>query len=132
MDKAARVPRAAALGRPVREVMRLDPKTVAADATVGEVRAFFAGSSARLALLVDGGTFVAALTREDIPAGADEGAAAVDFGQSDLEWVSPDVLTDAVVEKLEAAPERRIVVLDGDRTLAGLLCLNRSGSEFCR
>ncbi len=127
-----RLPREAALGRPVRDVMRLEPKTLAADATVGEARAFFGGSSARLALLVDGSTFVAALTRGDIPEGADDATAAVEFGQTDVEWVGPDVLTDEVVDALQAAPERRIVVLEGDRTLAGLLCLNRSGTEFCR
>jgi CBS domain-containing protein len=134
MDRAAdkRLPRDAVLGRPVRDAMRLDPKTLPADTTVGEARTFFQGSSARLALLVDGGTFVAALTRDDIPAGAADGAAVVEFGRSDVDWVGPDVLTDEIVDALEAAPERRIVVLDGDRTLAGLLCLSRSGTEFCR
>jgi CBS domain-containing protein len=127
-----RLPRDAALGRPVRDVMRLDPKTLAADATVAEARAFFGGSSARLALLVDGRAFVAALTRGDIPDGVEDEAAAAEFGQTDVEWVGPDVLTDEIVDALEAAPERRIVVLDGNRTLAGLLCLNRSGTEFCR
>jgi CBS domain-containing protein len=112
--------------------MRLDPKTLAADATVGDARVFFGGSSARLALFVNGGKFVAALTRGDIPDRADDEAAAVEFGHADVDWVGPDVLTDEIVEALEAAPERRIVVLDGDRTLAGLLCLNRSGTEFCR
>ena len=130
-SSGGRLPRGAALGRPVRDVMRLDPKTLAADVTVGEVRAFFAGS-ARMALLVDGATFVAALTRGDIPDAAGDEAAAVEFGRSDVEWVGPDVLTDEIVAALEAATERRIVVLGADRTLAGLLCLNRSGTEFCR
>ena len=127
-----RLPRESARGRPVRDAMRLDPKTLAADVTVGEVRAFFAGSSARLALLVDGGKFVAALTRDEIPAAADDGLPAADFGRPDIDWVGPEVLTDEIVEALEAAPERRLVVLERDRTLAGLLCLNRSGTEFCR
>jgi hypothetical protein len=111
--------------------MRLEPKTLTAEATVGEARAFFGGSSARLALLVDGSTFVAALTRGDIPDEVGDEATAVEFGQTDVQWVGPDVLIDEVVDALEAAPERRIVVLH-DRTLAGLLCLNRSGTEFCR
>ena len=112
--------------------MALHPKTLAAAATVGDARAFFRGSSGRLALLVDGETFVAALTRRDVPDAADDRAAAAGFAQPDVAWVGPDMAVAEVIGMVEAAPERRVVVLGSDRVLVGLLCLNRSGSEFCR
>jgi len=63
----------------VTDVMLSRPKTLAADATVGDVRAFFANPHVMTALLVDDGRFRGAIDRGTLPGDAADDAAALGY-----------------------------------------------------
>lgn len=130
---AGQTTRAEAALKRVAEVMVKRPKALAAEATVGEVRALFENPRAVNALLVEGTAFAGVLTREDIPAGAADAAPVRPYARRDVSTVRPgQPLADAEAI-LDAQGLSRLVVLeDDDTTLAGLLCLDRRRAGFCR
>ena len=113
----------------VADLMLREPKTLSADATVADAREQLAGGRAKMLLLVEGPEFRAALT--SIPADADDDAPAIAFADHDPETIAPDAPGDDVIARLNANPHGRIVVLDEQRNLHGLLCLSRDGSRLC-
>jgi CBS domain-containing protein len=122
-----------ARGLRVRDAMVAAPKTVPAQATVGDLRGMFANPHVVTALLVDGTRFVGVVhrTQLDDQVGDEQPAAAM--ASRDVPTIEPDApLTDALAI-LDAGDERRLVVLDpdGDR-LRGLLCLTGDRSGFCQ
>ena len=66
----------------VRDVMVKRPKTLPADATVGDVRRFFENPNVLNALLVDGTSFVGVLERDDVTPAAPEAAPARELAQA--------------------------------------------------
>jgi CBS domain-containing protein len=109
--------------------MLRDPKTLMADASVAEVRELLANPKVQMVLLTDGPAFRGAVT--EIPADAPPEARAADYADTDAEFISPDASDDEAFERASASPTRRVIVLDEDENLLGLLCLNQSRTKFC-
>src|SRR5215471_10670237 len=110
--------------------MLRDPKTLPGAATVGEVRAVLANPRVQMVLLADGAAFVGAITELPDDAAADQSAAA--FVDKNVETITPDTPGDTAAAQALASPNRRVVVIDDNQTLFGLLCLNASRTGFCR
>jgi CBS domain-containing protein len=111
------------------DVMLRSPKTLAGDATAGEVRGLLENSSVQLVLLADGGVFRAAIGEVPVDAPAD--APAREFALAEPPTIAADESAAAAFERASAEPLRRLVVLgDGDELL-GLVCLNSSRTRFC-
>ena len=116
-------------GAVVADVMLRDPKTLPADATVGQVRELLERPSVQMVLLADAGVFTGAVT--ELPAGvADDEPAATVADPTPLA-VGPDESAATAFELAVRLPHRRIVVLDEQRRLLGLLCLNSTRTRFC-
>ena len=123
-----------AAGRLVRDVMVSRPKTLPADATVGDLRAQFRNPRVQTALLADDGRFAGAIAPTELPDTADASEPARAYARVDIPTLAPDATMAEAIALLEARGDFRLVVLDGEgdaATLAGLLCLDRRGTTFC-
>jgi CBS domain-containing protein len=121
-----------AVGLTVGDVMIPRPKTLAADARVGDVRRLLESRGVRTVLLAEDGAFRGAIERAALPgdAGDDEPAAAY----ADLEplTVTPDMPMFEAIALLESSREPRLIVLDADgETLLGLVCAKPGATTFC-
>ena len=112
------------------DLMLRSPKTLAGDASVAEVRDQLANPKVQMVLLADGDAFKGAITA--LPDDAAPTDHALDFADEDPETISPDASADEAFERASASPNRRVIVLDGDDNLLGLLCLNAGRTAFCR
>jgi hypothetical protein len=83
-----------------------------------------------MVLLADGRAFKGAVT--DIPADASPRDRAANYVDADAELISPDGSDDEAFERAAASPNRRVIVLDENDNLLGLLCLNQSRTKFCQ
>ena len=83
----------------------------------------------RVVLLADGRAFKGGVTR--IPADATPSDPALDYVDIEAETIPPHASADEAFERATASPCRRVIVLDDDRNLLGLLCLNTSRTGFC-
>lgn len=120
--------------RLVRDVMVSRPKTLPADATVGDLREQFTNPRVQTALLADGGRFAGAIAPSELPDTADASEPARAYARADVPTLTPDATMADALALLDARGDFRLVVLDGegdDATLAGLLCLDRRGTTFC-
>jgi len=116
----------------VGEAMLSRPKTLRADASVGDLRRLFENKSVRTALLVEGAAFAGAVERDDVPDTADDTEPARTFASLDEELARPGQRVRDVVARLDASREGRLVVVDDDgSTLRGLLCLSGVEGAFC-
>ncbi len=113
----------------VADVMVRRPKTLAADATVADARSALENSSVKLLLLVDGGRFRGAVSK--IPADADPRDAVLTYADAEPPVATPDVTVSAALDRLEHKPSGRLVVLDDQELLLGLVCLTTDGKGFC-
>jgi CBS domain-containing protein len=113
----------------VADVMLRDPKTVPWDATVGEVRHILANPSVELLLLADGSTFRGAIVA--IPDDAEPGSPARDYVEPNVETISPAESAAVAFEVTARNPTRRVVVVDDDGRLLGLVCVDRALTRFC-
>lgn len=111
------------------DLMLREPKRLTADASVAEVRDQLANPRVQMVLLADGRAFRGAVTQ--IPADAASDDRALDHADTEPEVISPHASADEAFERAAASPTRRVIVLDDDRNLLGLLCLNRDRSGFC-
>jgi CBS domain-containing protein len=112
------------------DLMLRNPKTLAGDASVAEVRDQLANPKVQMVLLADGQVFRGAIT--ELPADAVPTDAALDYADAEPETITPDGSADDAFERASASPHRRVIVLDGDDRLLGLLCLNAARTGFCR
>jgi CBS-domain-containing membrane protein len=111
------------------DLMLRDPKTLSAEASVGEVREQLANPKVQLVLLTDGRAFKGAVTH--VPAEASPRDRALAYADAETETISAHASADEAFERASASPNRRVIVLDDDRNLLGLLCLNQSRTGFC-
>jgi len=109
--------------------MLRNPKTLTAAASVAEVRELLANPKVQMVLLADGEAFKGAVTH--VPEEASPRDRAVTYVDTDAETISPDASADEAFERAKASPTRRVIVLDEDDNLLGLLCLNASRTRFC-
>jgi CBS domain-containing protein len=111
------------------DLMLSEPKTLAADASVAEVREQLSNPRVQMVLLADGRAFTGAVTQ--LPSDAAPDDRALDHAEPDPQIISPHASADEAFERASASPNRRVIVLDDDRNLLGLLCLKRDRSGFC-
>jgi CBS-domain-containing membrane protein len=111
------------------DLMLRDPKTLNAEASVAEVREQLRDPKVQLVLLTDGRAFKGAVTH--VPADASPRDRALAYTDAEVETISPNASADEAFERAAASPNRRVVVLDEDRNLLGLLCLNPTRTGFC-
>jgi len=132
MARTGRVTTDEVIEMTVGEVMMPEPKTHPADALVGDVRRAFEKPSVRTVLLADGGVFRGAIERDDLPEDAREDEPAAQYADTQPVTATPAMPISEAIKLLDDQPEPRLIVLDEDgATLRGLLCFNRSSSEFC-
>jgi CBS domain-containing protein len=121
-----------ALAMSVGEVMIRAPKTLPADALIGEVRHMFERPSMRSVLLADGERFAGVIERDGLPAEVPDDAPARPYARADVLTVTPSMPMRDAVPLLDGRDEPRLVVLDEDGvTLRGLLCGNSTATGFC-
>lgn len=126
------VPVADAVQKTVGEVMLQRPKTLTADALVGDVRLAFERPTVRTVLLADGERFIGAIERGGLPPDAPDRGPARAYVESDPLTVTPGMPMIDAIKLLESRGEPRLIVLDEDgSTLRGLLCANGSATGFC-
>jgi CBS domain-containing protein len=112
------------------DLMLRVPKSLPGDARVHEVREVLANPKVQLVLLADGEAFVGAVT--EIPADAPTDAPARDYALAEPDTIAPTASEDEAFARASANPNRRVIVLDDDSRLLGLLCLNQSRTKFCQ
>lgn len=128
-----RVGREAADARRVGDAMVSTPKAMAANGTVADLRSMFANPHVRTALLVDGAEFAGAVRRDEVTDDLADDLPARQLARRDVPTIEPEAPLSEAVRLLDAAGDRRLVVLDADgRTLRGLLCLSSDRSGFCQ
>ena len=90
----------------------------------------FESKSLQLLLLVDDRRFVAAVSQ--IPEHADADESALSFAEeAPPTTTEADLPVSVALERLDYRPSGRLIILDEDQTLVGLLCLTSTGRDFC-
>lgn len=113
----------------VADVMLRNPKTVPWDATVEQVRGILANPSVELLLLTERQTFRAAIA--SIPDDAAPESLAREFAVPAPETLSPTDSAAVAFEVTARNPQRRVVVVDDDGALLGLVCVDQARTRFC-
>lgn len=116
----------------VRDVMQARPKTLAAGATVADLRRLFANPHVRTALVVEDGVFVGSIERDQLDGNLPETARAREIARPDVATIQPQASAAEAVGRLRELGAWRLVVVGADGTLEGLLCLNGDRTGFCR
>jgi CBS-domain-containing membrane protein len=108
------------------------PKSVSRDASVGDARILFANPKNRLLLVVDDDDlYVGHVLREDVPEAEPDEAPLLSHVRRECPTIGPD---DSVADALPWASDafdNRLVVVDEEGRLAGLLCLNKRDGYLC-
>jgi hypothetical protein len=110
--------------------MLRNPKTLATDASVANVREQLANPKVQMVILTEGRTFRGAVTA--VPDEAAPTEFALSYIDANPETIPPRASAQEAFERASASPGRRVIVLDEDNTLLGLLCLNPSRTGFCQ
>ena len=115
----------------VADLVVTQPTAHSADATVGELRAFFLDDHKHMALLVDGGRLVAAVERADLSPELRDDLPARVVGTLRGRTLPAGASAEATFAWMLAANRRRLAVADEHGALVGLLCLKAGGHGFC-
>ena len=127
----ARTPLDEAAGLMAADVVHKRFSALSADATVAEVRDWFAASShRRMAFLADHGRYVGSLTRADLNGDADPSGAAARLARLGP-TIAPDATADAGFELAVATDAHRVPVVDRDGTLIGVIGVTDDLAGFC-
>jgi CBS domain-containing protein len=122
----------AAAARTVADVMISHPKSLAADATVADARALFANPRVQVCPVIgQDGRLAGALRREALPESAAGHEPALGYVGSTPATIAPDARMTTALETLAALDSERLMVVDGEGRLTGMLCLNRRNGHFC-
>ena len=112
------------------DMMLREPKTMTAEASVAEVREQLANPKVQMVLLADGGTFKGAVTH--VPRTPRRRTAPSPTSTPNPRSSLLDASADEAFERAAASPNRRVIVLDEDDNLLGLLCLNQTAPASAR
>lgn len=116
-------------GQTAADLMLRRPKTLPGDASVRMVREQLANASVQLVLLADGPTFRAAIA--SIPEDAHPDEAAVTYAEPVPDTIDPhEPAKDAFARAVDSR-HRRVIVLDDEQHLLGLICLNKNRTGVC-
>ncbi len=117
-------------GQVAADLMLRDPKALPADASVADVQAVLANDHVQMALLTEGRAFRGAITA--LPDGAPPEAPALGFVDPSPPTIAPDEPAAEAFARANASPNRRVLVIDEEENLLGLLCLSASRTRFCK
>jgi CBS-domain-containing membrane protein len=127
----ARTPFDAAADLTAAEVIHKRFSALPADATVAQVRDWFAASSHRkMAFLADDGRYAGSLTRDDLNGDLDPTDSAARLART-APTISPDAPAHAGYELAVASPALRVPVVDRDGTLIGVVGVTDDLAAFC-
>ena len=120
-------------GLTVADVMHADVASLPAGATVGELRAWFAGSrSRRLAVLTQDGRYAGALTPTDVGAEVPDDRRAIEVAR-DRPTLSPELPAATGRDRVVESEGRRMPVVDDDGRFLGVLAMTTDLQFFaCR
>jgi CBS domain-containing protein len=111
--------------------MHVHVSTLAATATVREVRQYFEGSgSHRVALLVDGERYAGSVTVMGLPPDAPDDAPAASFAALEP-VIAPEAPADEARDRTLAEPTRRLPVIDEAGRLVGIVAIDERHTRFC-
>ena len=116
-------------GQTVADVMLAEPKTLAVDATVADARELLADERVQLLLLAEDGRFRGAIA--EIAGDVDDDAPAHTCVQPAPDTISPQETAALGFERARQNAQRRVVVVDEDDRLLGLVCLDVTLTRFC-
>ena len=120
-----------AAGLTVTDVIHSRFSALPASATIGDVRAWFAGSESRnMALLADDGQYVGSLVPEDLPDDADPARAAAELATRGP-TVAPDAPASHAEQVALATAARRVPVVDHEGRLLGIVAVTTDLQGFC-
>ena len=102
-----------------------------ADATVAQVRDWFAASAHRkMAFLADRGRYAGSVTRDDLDGELDPTSPAADVARSGP-TIAPDATAQAGYELAVATEALRVPVVNSDRALIGVVAVTDDLAGFC-
>jgi CBS domain-containing protein len=102
-----------------------------ANATIGEVRAWFAASSSRrMAVLADAGRYVGSLTLAHVTGDLDPGRPASEVSEHGP-TIAPDAPASAGEQLALLTDARRVPVVDGDGQVLGIVSVTNDLTAFC-
>jgi CBS domain-containing protein len=120
-----------AAGLTVAEVTHSRFSALPADATVGDVRDWFAESdSRRMALLADDGRYAGSLLRDDLAGESDPARPAAELAR-EAPTVGPDDPASRGEELALSTDARRVPVVDRDGRLLGIVAITPDLQGFC-
>jgi|GEM_PF-1444851 len=115
----------------VRDVLHAKLSTVDANATLADVRAYFAASaSRRQAFVVDGERYVGSLTPAEVADG-DAGSLASDVADRSGPTIGPDAPATKGRDLALLTDARRVAVIDDDGALIGVVAVTGDLTSFC-
>lgn len=109
--------------------MLATPKTLPVETTVAEAREALVNDHVQMLLFTEGAAFRGAVT--GIPEEADPSSPALDYVDATAETIAPTASAEVAYEASSSSPHRRIIVLDAEGALLGLVCLNPARTRFC-
>ena len=127
----ARTPLAESTGLTVVDVIHKRFGALPADATVAQVRDWFAASShRRMAFLADQGRYAGSLTREDLDGDLDPVSSVARLARRGP-TIAPDAPAHDGYELAVATHAHRVPVVDRDGTLLGVIGVTDDLAGFC-
>jgi CBS-domain-containing membrane protein len=127
----ARTPLEQAANLRAADVIHKNFSALSADATVAQVRDWFAASShRRMAFLADHGRYAGSLTRDHVSGDVDPAGSAAHLARPGP-TVPPDAPARAGYDLAVATPALRVPVVDRDGTLIGVIGVTDDLAAFC-
>ena len=117
-------------GLTVADVMLKTPKTLPSDTRVAVAREALADDHVQMLLLTDGRVLRGAVT--SVPEHADPASPALEYADPTTDTIAPTESAEIAYERTSLNPHRRVIVLDSNGELLGLLCLAPTLTRFCR
>ncbi len=115
----------------IADVLHKQFEALPADATVAEVREWFAASShRRMAFLADQGRYTGSLTREDLEGDLDSQAPAAEFAHTGP-TVAPDASAHVGYELATQTDALRVPAVDAAGRLLGVVAVTNDRAGFC-
>jgi CBS-domain-containing membrane protein len=115
----------------IADVLHKQFDALPAQATVAEVREWFAGSShRRMAFLAEDGRYAGSLTREDLDGDLDSEAPAAEFAH-DGPTVEPDAAAHVGYEVATQTDALRVPAVDAAGNLLGVVAVTNDRAGFC-
>jgi len=112
-------------------MMVTNPTVHGRTTTVRELRAFFRNDHVHMALLVDRGTLIGTVERNDLARADSDATAATAIATLDGRTIHPEADLSGAFGAMKRADRRRLAVTADDSKLLGLLCLKASRLGFC-